>query len=294
MNILEVLSKEIDKNDWTLDEKAYYLYLRSCLLFSYDPRYKFYEKFFKDESMLNSIRSTVIDVENVENNYVVCSSHSKVISDVLYKLLGIKSQNQGKGHSWVEFNDGIREIEADSTIYSDISRVQMGLNTLGYTSRSGDYGFSDKLKYMAGKVGYIEEEYASYFIKAKANNIYDEFLNYIEPNEPTFFEYNMYKLYEIKGLYEKFNLNNFTEKDFCIDYLLRKFFNNELAMNVISLFDNRDINNWKFVNIYVFDMVEEVIYFILDENGFYQICEQDVINYIRNYEGINKKIMRKR
>lgn len=41
MNILQLLSQELNNKNWSLEEKARYLYLRSCDLFVYDPRVKF-------------------------------------------------------------------------------------------------------------------------------------------------------------------------------------------------------------------------------------------------------------
>jgi len=292
MNVLELLNKEINNTDWTLEDKAFYLFLRSCQLFTYDPRYNFYLNVFRDKSMLNKIENHIVDLENVDNNFVVCYSHSKVFSGLLYNLLELDTKEKGKGHSWVEFNDGIRDIEADSTIYSDLSRVKMGLNTYGYLPIHKEYGFEDKLKNIAIKVNYIDKEYNNGLIMNKVNNLYDEFLNYIVPNESSTFEYNMYKLYSIKEMFDSFDkLSGFSDKEFCIRYLLNKLSLNE---SKISLFDNSDINNWKFINIYLFDFIDEKIYFILDDKYFYQICEYDALNYINNMDGINKELIYKR
>lgn len=38
MNVLDYLDKNLKKHDWSLEEKERYLYLQSCILFSYDPR----------------------------------------------------------------------------------------------------------------------------------------------------------------------------------------------------------------------------------------------------------------
>ena len=41
MDVLQLLDDELkDKNNWSLEEKARYLYIRSCQLFSYDPRHQ--------------------------------------------------------------------------------------------------------------------------------------------------------------------------------------------------------------------------------------------------------------
>jgi len=39
MNIIELLSNEIAAKNWSKEEKARYLYIRCCQLFTYDPRY---------------------------------------------------------------------------------------------------------------------------------------------------------------------------------------------------------------------------------------------------------------
>ena len=39
MNVLELMSKELKTKSWTTEEKARYIFLRSCELFTYDNRY---------------------------------------------------------------------------------------------------------------------------------------------------------------------------------------------------------------------------------------------------------------
>lgn len=132
MNVLDMLNKELLDKNWTLEEKSYYIYLRSCQLFFYDPRYKFLQLVLSDDNLQNQIKYREINLEDVQNNLVVCSSISnQVISPLLYHLLGINSLARGSAHFLASFNDGIRLINADATIKSDIGRVKMQLNTHG-------------------------------------------------------------------------------------------------------------------------------------------------------------------
>ena len=76
MNILELLGKEINGKNWNLEEKARYLYLRSCDLFVYDPRVKFCKLIENGKELFNQIQNQVIDLEHVEDKWCICSSHT--------------------------------------------------------------------------------------------------------------------------------------------------------------------------------------------------------------------------
>ena len=55
MNLLDMLSKELNQKDCTLEEKARYLYIRCCELFTYDPRFKFCNYIPNGEKLKNEI-----------------------------------------------------------------------------------------------------------------------------------------------------------------------------------------------------------------------------------------------
>ena len=50
MDVLQLLDNELkDKNNWSLEEKVRYLYIRICELFSYDSRYRLFLKLYPEK-----------------------------------------------------------------------------------------------------------------------------------------------------------------------------------------------------------------------------------------------------
>ena len=110
MNVLDMLSKEIQNKNWTTEEKARYLYIRSCQLFSYDERYNFTDLDACQRFCFSKIVDRKIDLEDVTDNRVICKSYSReVLSKILLELLGIECIETGKAHAWNIFNDKKRD-----------------------------------------------------------------------------------------------------------------------------------------------------------------------------------------
>ena len=83
MNLLEMLSKEIDGKGFSDEEKARYLYIRCCQLFTYDPRYKLCHKVKNGNILKQEILNKQFNLENITDNWVVCTSHTKQIYNAL-------------------------------------------------------------------------------------------------------------------------------------------------------------------------------------------------------------------
>lgn len=66
MNILDMLSNEITNKRWTTEEKARYLYLRSCELFTYDPRYRICSVLEDKKDLSQHILTRPIDIQNIK------------------------------------------------------------------------------------------------------------------------------------------------------------------------------------------------------------------------------------
>lgn len=73
MDVLAYLEENLKNKNWSLDEKCRYLYLQSCLLFSYDPRRKWlmYEP---NEALTKEIWDRQINLNNVTDFNVICTS----------------------------------------------------------------------------------------------------------------------------------------------------------------------------------------------------------------------------
>ena len=242
MNVLELLNSELKDKDWSLDSKARYIYLRSCQLFSYDPRFKFCSFLENSKQIENQIMHNYIDLENIQDNFVVCTSHTiSVLSKLLRTLLNVEVSIRGNGHLWTIFNDGKREIESDATISSDLARVKMGLSTKGYNTATKDYNFNEELKKIDINVNYIEKEYQNYFLDRRMNGLFKEFMqdsdNILIYQDTD--DYYIYKIYTLKEIFDSYDmLKDFSDSEFCISYLGYKYFKDDsIDINAISLFD---------------------------------------------------------
>jgi len=293
MNVLELLTQELKDKNWTLEEKARYIYIRSCELFSYDERYDYYNLYLNDDMKLYELRNKIIDLENVKDNRIVCTSFSKSVLPVLIEeLLGIECKNRGLGHAFNLFQIGEEEIMADATISSDLTRCKMGLNTHGYRKTSKDYMFETNLKEIDKKINYIKDEYENYYLKQKNDNL---FLDFIQENPIyTKDDFLINKLNKIKELFEKYKkIKNYNDCEHCISYLQEKIIGKDpRRITSIPLFDVSYDEVWKFVEIFPFKLENEIIYYILeqidDEYCFYETSKSDAVNYAKTLRGLRK------
>ena len=172
MDVLNTLNKEIDRSDWKLKDKVRHLYIRSCELFSYDPRYKFIPLFDYWSQLEHILREKQIDLTNVKDNLVVCKSHAQLVySKLLKELLNISSENVLGNHVYTVFNDGVYHLKAAATEKSDIARVKMGLYTCGYHPLTQTRNYNQYLQEIDKKIHYIDQKYENFNIEIEVQNL---------------------------------------------------------------------------------------------------------------------------
>lgn len=304
MNVLETLSNELKDKNLTTSEKARYLYLRCAEIFTYDPRYRCRLCISDGKALEDELRNRKIDLENVEDFNVVCTSiESKVYSVLLEKLLGITDSNVNlKGHSNTSFNDTERDLKTDFTITSDLTRVKMKLRTIGYKATKGNYEFENTLRKIDKKIGYLKEAYYDMLFRGRSDNLYKEFLdyNYPEENSKTSDEFFIYRLYTIKEIFDEYkNFLGFIDANFCIDYLSLVFLDNDVRkFEKVELFDRTNKDNWLFKNVYKANLGIDNLYFILEQNNkdfsFYEISESEACSCKRNMKEISESLVLKK
>ena len=287
MNVIEMINDELKNKNWTSDEKAYYIYLRSCQLFSYDPRFQFCKLMADGDKLEYEICSRKIDLENVDNNLVVCTTHTReVLMELLKQLLNINAQYFGMAHAWTAFNDSKRIIRADSTNSGDIVRAKIRLKTNGYKTINRDYNFPEYLKETARKIDYIKDEYNGYYIEQRSQELLK--VRTKEKIDESIIE----RLYEIKSIFENINIfQNISDASSCIGYLCNKILGrDDYRRTTIPLFQRNEDTLWEFVNLYPIELDQETIYFILEKVNnkfcFYEITKQDALHYFTNLNGI--------
>lgn len=292
MNVLETLHNELKNKNWTKEEKARYLYIRSCELFYYDQRYYFCRYFENAMERRNQIRNRKIDLENVTDFSVICTSHIiEVYKKLLFEFVNIEGNVEGEAHPWLTFDDGTREIKADSIENNDITRIKMKLNTLGYNNIQSESNYDEHLKEIDKNIGYIKDDYQNTIIKSRVKEMQEE---YDKVKGPTT-NYLFYQLYTITRYFEEYKkFKNFSDVEYALSYLGEKFFDNNFFdfSKAVSLFNTDADENWSFYNIYPISLDGDIIYYLLTnengENEFYLIHREDVLGYTRTLKGLNK------
>lgn len=287
MNILEMLRCEIADKSWSLEEKARYIYIRSCELFSYDPRYKLCLWINNGAKLEQEIYNRKIDLTNVQDFNVVCSSYSNyVISVLLSELLGIKCEvKEDIMHYHVMIYIGDKVIKINST-WSDICRIKMGLDTRDYELALGD---NTNLEEIDKRIGY---KYQNQIIISKRNDL-DELSKIKTINDD---EALMYRIATIKEMYETFKANkNFSDARFCIEYLKRKLLPLANRRQIVdnTFFKENNNDNWEIMRLYAVYLNQDIACFALrNTNGTYsfdEISQDEAKYYSRVLTSENRK-----
>lgn len=315
MNVLELLTKEIKDKNWTLPQKHRYIYIRSCELFSFDRKYNFYFDLKNGNELLQKTKSRVIDLENIEDNCVICTSYTKIFFKIEKELLNpnqvicnpMREWNElsfkteieinNTGHVWNRFHNGYENINADATNQNDLSRVKMKFSTNGYLPVAYEDCFFEKLKHDDQKISYIENEYNDYKLKKRRIDLVYEFRMSPFMNDSKNYQndFYLYELKVMKEIFESYHFTNYQDAEYCISYLFLNFLPTLLPMDNIPLYQISSNNDWGFANIYIIHIEKDIIYLALYEEDkqfyFHEISKEDAINYANNYEGKSKNLI---
>lgn len=286
MNILDMLAKELAHLDFTLEEKARYLYIRCCQLFTYDPRYKYCNKIENGHILKKEILNKKINLEKVTDNWVVCTSHTTEVFIILLKLLlNIEAESKKTGsnsvHVWAEFDIGGKRMKADSALKfcPDLTRVKMGLETQEYYPIPENNKYKDVLTAMDKKIGYITDYYQSYYIEQLRLKL-DEGLKFCSEDERLLYKWNI----AIQKLKEFSNTIYPLNQQICLNYLILHLFTLEEQQKIKTseYFQITADGNWCFANIYSLSFSNTTKYFIQprfqNKYNFYEI-DEDTKNY---------------
>ena len=123
MSNINLVKEIIDQMPEGLDklETMYYIYIRTCQIFSYDSRYN-----DSPYILAELIKYNYQNIKHVKDVNVVCTVWAKIYMDLL-KRVGIKdSLINRNGHSWVEGHVNNLILYSDPTYgaYTDFARVK--------------------------------------------------------------------------------------------------------------------------------------------------------------------------
>ena len=240
MNLIQTLDDELRRLHLNDFEKARYIYLRCCEIFSFDSRW-FYTDILGDDELHNEILNKKFDIKNIDSKLVICHT---ICPDILEKLireltdLDCRTIKSG-GHSYVTISSPNsvchgQEWKLDPVL-GDMTRVKLDIPTrdfecgiedysillqeidldLGYSSLSEEYyerqaegnSFTDSIENMAYILKHSNAKYhfhdASFlFTKILNGNSYSN-------NYHVYFDkdYNFHRLIEVPIEYSFFDLS---------------------------------------------------------------------------------------
>lgn len=293
MDVLQLLDDELKKkNNWSLEEKARHLYIRSCQLFSYDPRYRLFLKLYSREKV-SEIVLRDINLRNVIDFRVVCTNYSRyVFKGVAEELLNLQVDVCGSGHEYNMIKLDNSRFIVDVTNECDLERVKMGLRTEGYYDLDiGRTLNNQRLEKIDQKTNYIEEEYFA----DKLKRIIDEFESEYRNKKISEVDYLLAKIYRVKELFDEINVfREYSDAIFCINYLLDEFFGksvNYFKRN--KLYEMTKDDDYLFRNLLDVTFIGEKFNFILervdDKYEFYKIPLSEGGYYKKEFS-LQKKI----
>ncbi len=296
MNVLALLDGELKGKNWTLSEKIRYLYLRSCQIFSYDEKYDFYYLLSDGDDWKQKLRERTFNLEEVEDNSIVCTPHAwYVFSTLVEELLQVPCIRSGiQSHGWCVVDDGIRKIEADAAISSDLARVKMQLTTNRYKpvkeERNTNAYFYREIKEADRKIGYIEYEYFNAYLMQQQQHL----KRIIDLFPGTVDEKFLYRMDFIKQLFQaNYCFQHYSDASYCIHYLQLKLLENKELEKIweVPLFQDYDYKPWEFMTIYLAELKNDRRYFMLDKKPgrvgytFSEVEKTDAFCYIKTMKG---------
>lgn len=162
MNVLDTISQELQsKGSLTKDEIKRFIYLRTCQLFSYDSRYHYVDFLGTyGKQLQQEILNREVDLENVTDFSVCCSSYSKAYKKIVKELLNEEVQIMTGGHSYGIVSSAWGDLRVDATM-GDLTRAKIGVETTGYRPIKKNPTFKTDLKWIDHKLDYIKYVYPS-------------------------------------------------------------------------------------------------------------------------------------
>jgi len=129
MDIKKIILDELKDKNWPDLMIARYIYIRTCELLTFNILYN-----LGSSDIREKLENRNIDINNLENNKVICRDWSHIYHDLL-KEVGIDSRvEEMEKHMYVIVNIDNIQILADPTskYYSDMVRAKYGDHTIGF------------------------------------------------------------------------------------------------------------------------------------------------------------------
>lgn len=266
MNVVNLIATELNKKSWDILEQIRYVYNRTCSLFVYDERYH-----YADYKLKQEILKKKIDLENVIDKRVVCTSwSSQVFAPLMKEFFNIEtiSTNDGKHESALFWYDN-QMFLADANLDGDISRVKFNFSTNGLYPLGNAFEFNETLRKKDQKIGYIKDFYNDEMLSiyiAKFNNFYKHQLESKLIISEEFINIRMNKILE---LWKLANVKQgYFDARFFFEYLLIKFFSFEERENILRFTYVDNENNFNIKDVYMIKNISDKYVLQKEEDGY--------------------------
>ncbi len=141
MDLVELLSNELKDKHFTEFQKARYIYIRCCEIFSFDARWNYFTLF--PEKMIKEIEQHYFNIHHIQDTLVVCHSFSQsILHPLLQELTSLDVECKMGEHSLVQLYNRGDVWELDGTL-GDQARAKMGLITEGFRMKEKLFPMKD-------------------------------------------------------------------------------------------------------------------------------------------------------
>lgn len=238
MNLIQTLDDELKQLHLNDFEKARYIYLRCCEIFSFDARWYFTDT-LDDKKMYDKILNKKFNLEDIDTNLVICHSFVKhILKPLLDEFTNLDSKIvRGIAHSFITIKSNThscygQEWKLDATL-GDLARVKLDLPTKGFDCGISQYdvlideidinlgfGNSTKEDYERRALGYtftenienvgsILKDSKARFHFSDATFLFDMLALAYSCDNSTFFDrnYNFHRLIEVCDEFNFFDLS---------------------------------------------------------------------------------------
>lgn len=286
MNIKKIILDELKDKDYTKMEIARYIYIRLGQLLVFDPLYV-----YGSISVQNRLVYKFVDIENLENNKVICSTWALIYSELLDEF-DIENEVRGTRHYYVLVNIDGYIFKADATEGNsmlDLGRIKYGDATQNYEA--------ENIEEIDKKINYYKGIYLTEIIEMLKVELQDEQL--LESCLGITKDMSIPQRVRIKFEFIASLLNKEATPDKnyidAINYLYRLMdcaFNEEEALyireNVYYKINETDTEN---LVIFKIDEEDEYFYFGNEEEVYRteKIEKEKVYYYDKNYRSSRKE-----
>ena len=232
MNLLEKIDDELRYRHLNDFEKARYIYLRCCELFSFDIRWNYADVTY-DYKLKDYLKNKRLDAENVDTELVICHNFTPDLLERLiheFTTLDCETINEN-GHSFLKMIYEGQTWDLDGT-RGDMARVKLNLSTTDFKGPIRDYDLM--LDEIDLNLGYSDLNIGYYTRQVSGNSFTDSVENagYVIRDSKA-----KYHFTDVMLLYSLL-MSEYCEKSYiCFD----KDYNSHKLMEIISEYSFFDL-----------------------------------------------------